>query len=234
MSKSCLRIQILHARKLYYLSIRNASRWCLLNYFRLAPTEVSDPSWSWITGVSLNSWRTRVALLSFDSLIPSRSLAAVFAWKASISFHSFVPLCSGNSLYPHGALWPGGSRISSWTSETVLSFLASWPRFSNSNWYLEKHGFQKIVIDMKYCLEMLFGRTLSASARRILKQKALHPQLMIPTETTSYINMAGQYWPILASKMPWYIPFNFQFATLETRRELEPKWCPQLCLGWDR
>ena len=55
---------------------------------------------------------------------------------------------------------------------------------------------------MKYCLEMLFGRTLSASARRILKQKALHPQLMIPTETTSYINMAGQYWPILTSKMP--------------------------------
>ena len=141
MSKSCLRIQILHARKLYYLSISNINRLCLtLFYWRLAPTEVTDPSWSWITGISLNSWRTRVALLSFDSLIPGRSLAAVFAWKASISFHSFVPLCSGDSLYPHGALWPGGSRLSCWTSETVLSSLASWPRFSNSNWYLEKNN----------------------------------------------------------------------------------------------
>lgn len=49
---------------------------------------------------------------------------------------------------------------------------------------------------MKHCLEMLFGRTLSASARRILKQKALLPKLMISTETTSYINIAGQYWPL--------------------------------------
>ena len=133
MSKYCLRKQILHARILYYLSIINDNRWCLTNYFRLAPTEVTDPSWSWITFISLNSWGTRVALQSLDSLIPGRSLVAIFAWKAWISFHSFVPFCSGNSLYPHGALWPGGSRISCWTSETVLSFLASWPRFSNSN-----------------------------------------------------------------------------------------------------
>ena len=159
MSKSCLRIQILHAHKLYYLGISNINRLCLtLSYWRLAPTEVTDPSWSWITGFSLNSLRTRVALQSLDSLIPGRSLVAIFAWKALISFNSFVPLCSSIAFYPHGALWPGGSCISCWTSETVLSFLARWPRFSKSNWYLEKQGFLKNRDWYETSRQMLFGR----------------------------------------------------------------------------
>ena len=52
---------------------------------------------------------------------------------------------------------------------------------------------------MKHCLEMLFGRTLSASARRILKQKALLPLLMIPTEPPAiliWLANISQYWPL--------------------------------------